>query len=413
MRAATVPTTHAHGLDAATQDAWRAGMQALDSGDIEQAEARFRDVLATADPAHPYRELYAWAGLSTLYARMGRDFEALVLLRQMTDRTLAMGDLERSAGTLVNYCSVLKGLRPHADPRPALAELEDLLARLPADAAAMAREDVEQVRVAVFTEDGAFDAAEAAALRFEQATSLDTRVWRKTVTALQMRAYIAAGRGEIGQALGLLDRAEAAGATCPGLACHLIVQRLTTTLGGGADDAVRREAWRALDLLRLHATTPALASARIALGRATTAALDRLGVPDAGEWSEAQDLMASAILDRIVQLDGATRALPDLGMVGAPAAALLATLRRAFRREQAEALRRVADRLRDRRDLPEVLAASYERGWVRLCAWCERVAPSEGVWLPVGHYVPHDGGVRLTHTICSSCAAAMEAGAGV
>ncbi|MEZ6007468.1 MAG: hypothetical protein R3F05_06830 [Planctomycetota bacterium] len=389
-------------VDERTRDLYRAALAALDAGQLVESEALWRELLAEASPERPCCEPYALGGLATLYARTGRDFESVVLLRYLADYWLERSDGVRAAGTLVNLALMLSFLHPYADASPVVAELQEVLDGLPPEAAVMAREDVEQVLAfeAIQQKDRA--GGEAAIERFASAPTQDPRSWRKRVTTLQLRAGLDVALGDGDAALAWLDQVEGTHIPCPGLALSLLTQRIEAALATSCNEQLLREAWRGLDVLRRSEGDEGVAACRISLATVLAKALERLE-DDRSIQDEVQDQLATAILQRIAQLDAALRILPELGLADAPAATLLAPVRRAFRREQRVALERVAARIRATGEAPHAFAASFDRGWVRLCAWCERVAPREGVWVPLGHYVPVDPAIRLTHTICPAC----------
>ncbi|MDF1701780.1 MAG: hypothetical protein P1V36_11545, partial [Planctomycetota bacterium] len=152
-----------------------------------------------------------------------------------------------------------------------------------------------------------------------------------------------------------------------------------------------------------------LASGRIHEGSILARELEKVG-----EWKLAgrvYDLVAAAVMIRFRQLEACTRELPELGIDDDDSRAVLARFRRQFVREQRELLRHVAGILEARGDdyVQSLLDRSGPEGFVAICAWCESVRPTEGSWLPIGHFVPREAGFQVTHAICPPCAQAMEA----
>ena len=77
--------------------------------------------------------------------------------------------------------------------------------------------------------------------------------------------------------------------------------------------------------------------------------------------------------------------------------------------EQHEILKRVAALLeRDEGDVARVLVHEDD-GFVHICAWCERLRPEDGAWLPLGQFVPRGGSFHITHGICPPCLEAYKA----
>lgn len=42
-------------------------------------------------------------------------------------------------------------------------------------------------------------------------------------------------------------------------------------------------------------------------------------------------------------------------------------------------------------------------GWAHVCAWCQRIRPADGAWLPLGQLLRRASTLQVTHTICPGC----------
>lgn len=392
-------------IPAWARDAYVAAQAALDAGHAEAAERAWRAIAARRDGDSPWPEILGLTGISTIYGRQGRVFEALVLYRRLGARLLALGEDEKAAGVLGNHCLVLNQLRSYPGLPAALAELEAVLARLAPDDACTARDAADVVAVSIALAEGRLEEARA------RLAAHDTRPLRfgdplmKRRTGLSLASLLASAEGDAARADALLDEAEALGD--PEGHFPIIVQqyRLAAARASG-DPARRRSAARAaLAASRGQGRLDGLAARRAFTGGLAAEELVAAGAP-AAEIHEAYDLVATALLARIVELDAAVRALPTLGLPDLDAARELAAFRDSCLEAQGEAMRRVARwfgegggrlprELRDRM-LPD--------GWAHVCAWCQRLRPAEGTWLPIGQFLRHATTLDVTHTICPGCA---------
>ena len=382
----------------------------MDAGDSIEAERMFMDLLADMRGRDELGERHALAGLSTIYARNGRDFEALVLLRLLTDSAVAVRDWERAANTLNNYCILRCQLEPSADLRVQVAVLEDLLEKLPEGRARVAREDIHIVRASQALERGDLLSAATHTRSFEEAPTLDPRGWRKQVTALSLRASVALREGDGYRAMAYLD--QAAVHTPPDSAFSLAFTRNRLEAARVLGSTDRLGAWvrEALAKLEAFGNRPEMASQRIRLGTCLADACEQL--PDDEELlHRIYDLTAAAIMTRIAQLDEAVRKLPELGLGRATFEQELVDLRKQFVHERREILDRVAAFLDSSAPAAEGQESTLrlEDGFVRICAWCESVRPQSGAWLPIGHFVPRTPQIKITHTMCPTCAARQRA----
>jgi hypothetical protein len=385
------------------QTRYRAACVVMNEGDTVEAERLFLELLADMRGRDELGERYALAGLSTIYARNGRDFEALVLLRLITDCAVAAKDWERAANTLTNYCILRCQLEPTADLRVQVAVIADLLAKLPEDRAIVAREDIHLIRASQALERGDLLSAATHTRSFEQAPTRDTREWRKQMTALGLRASVAMREGDGYRAMAYLDKAAAYTPTDSAFPMVFTRHRLEAALVLGSLDRLAAWVREALAQLEAAADQPEMASTRIRLGTCLADACERLPGNEA-LLHRIYDLTAAAIMTRIAQLDEAVRKLPELGLGRATFDEELVALRKQFVRERREILDRVASFLEAAGANDEGGPFLHDDGFVRVCAWCESVRPQSGAWLSIGHFVPRSPQIKITHTMCPSCA---------
>ncbi len=129
---------------------------------------------------------------------------------------------------------------------------------------------------------------------------------------------------------------------------------------------------------------------------------------DAGDDESARrcfDHAAVCAIERMRQTEVAIRVLPELGDVAAHDQAILARTRLRFASEHRELLRSLADLFERAAATGRSVFAAFQTGeFARVCAWCARVQ-IDGEWVPIGHYLPLDGALPLTHGMCPDCGA--------
>jgi hypothetical protein len=119
----------------------------------------------------------------------------------------------------------------------------------------------------------------------------------------------------------------------------------------------------------------------------------------------AYESAAAAVLLRTAEIDRAMREIPELAGDHDDDAKALAEFRRRFQEEQERVLEAVAPLLIGN------IASGQMPLWTRdslrdaigVCAWCLRVRLLDGTMLPVGHFLPSDPALRVSHGICPPC----------
>ncbi|MBL9087672.1 MAG: hypothetical protein JNM10_11080 [Planctomycetia bacterium] len=392
------------------REAYRAASRHLDAGRQAEAEAGYRALLARSeaapsDPADRWPEILGLTGLSVAWARRGRQFEALVLYRRIAAHFLAVGDVVRAAGVMGNRCLLLAQLQPIRDVEPALVELEGVLAHLPADEAAVARDANDILHAALATDHRRFAEARARlAAHDARPVGADSSAMLKRRTSLTLVALVHAHEGDLAMADAALEEAERLGPPGDGFALIAMHARLDVAKLSG-DRARQREVGLAgLEAMRPHPEGDLDAGWRATLGGLVVAVLEASGA-DPALVREAQDRHASALIQRMVEIEDAVRMLPTLGVADLDADHELAVIRDHLVYTHEAALEHVA---RWFEAAPERLPRGlHDRmlpdGWAHVCAWCQRIRPADGTWLPLGQLLRRASTLQVTHTICPGC----------
>lgn len=389
------------------------GRRLAEQGDFEASESLFRSLLSEARGRHAGDHASALASLTTLYGRGGRYVQAHALASRLAAVAREAGrDADATLSfALAKACGALSQLRVVAPLEEALEELRRVLDRSPTPLPNLELE----YHVAAATK--AYlgrEAADARAHVEAYRRTLDARrvpdgVYRWALAMIDARVLLLEGRAA--EALALLGGPGVSADTPAFALVHRFVLEVEVHAQLGAREAAVGPARRALEVLESVERNPFLAADYVHQGDLLAQALERLGE---GELARrAYDLMAVAVLLNLRQVDDCSRALPELGMADATSHAALARFRKQFLAEQRQLLGRVAALLARRRDYPvhELLAMPDRTGLVPVCAWCESVRTAEGVWLPIGHFVPREGSFSLTHGICPPCVAQLKVGA--
>ena len=190
-------------------------------------------------------------------------------------------------------------------------------------------------------------------------------------------------RGYPEAALEALRKTEGLTISRPSIALDLSVRWVEFLREAGHDEQAAERASKGLHLLELPVGEPFTCFDRLEKGRMLATHLDALGANK--EAHRAYDIVAAAVLEHIAQLDSCAKSLPELGLGSDAQLQELVDARKRFVEEQHEILRRVAALLeRDEGGVARVLATEDD-GFVRICAWCERLKPKDGAWLPLGN----------------------------
>lgn len=382
------------------------GRAIAETGDLATAEEHFRGLLVEARTSHAGNHTRALSSLITLYGRAGRLFEVHVLARHLAAKARAAGipALPTLAFAQSAICGVLSQLRLPDALEQALDEFHttlqcsesptpDLWLKYHAAAGIHAREAGDPYGARQH-----LDSYRGFVAKFPDMEPL----FRWALDMSEAQLALLEEQPEL--ALQLLP-GEREGPPPPP---HHRLKELTLAVCIHAamrqtDEAVRiaREAEAKLGSVQ---DEPFLASDRIHQGTRLGRELERLGALDAAQ--RVYDLVAAALIVRLQQLDECVSQLPELGTETAADADALAAFRKQFLGEQRELLRRVAALWESRgaEQIQSLLKRSPDDDHIVICAWCESVRPGAGRWLPIGHFVPRDAQLRLTHSMCPTCA---------
>ena len=381
------------------------GRGLAESGDFEAAERHFRGLLEEARGRHDGNHVLAMQSLITLYGRGGRYLEAHMLARRVAQRAREAGpeaDIVLAFG-LGKVCGALSQLEVREPLGRALADLREVLDRAPTPIRNTELEYLAAAGVhARLCEDFVRVRQHLTAYRelIQQADVENVFRW----ALLMSRAQLAYHEGDHHVARQLVDDLGGGEKTPPFHRLKELALSVGVFSKMGDVDQARSAAREAIAILESVREQSGLASGRIHEGSILALALENLGELDLA--ARVYDLVAAAVLIRLRQVDECTRELPELGLDDDESAAVLVRFRQAFLGEQRELLRRVAHLLESRGDshVEDLLARSAPAGMVAICAWCESVRPSDGRWLPLGHYIPREGTFDVTHGICPPCA---------
>ena len=373
------------------------------AGSLEEAERILVALIPRARGRGDW-ELRAVNTLAAVYGRSGRVFESLVLSRQAVALARDAGNTRREIKALSGVCVGRYGLYIGADFSAELARLRHLMLGVPVDESTRTLHmEIAYVEFAHALVNDDLDAAEA---HIDTFFGLSPRDGPEAALAhcvdLACRALIAIRAGRADDANRLLDELDAHGNVSPYHAPELRTLRVQARVAVGDLDAARRDGMIALRAIE-EAPEGAL-SYCIHFGSQLAEALHAAGDIDGAH--RAYDLVATAVVRRLRQLDACMKALPQLGFGSRDDATDLVRYRRRFVSGQREILSRVGALFHtaDVADLRSLIETKDGSGYVAICAWCESLRDEDGRWLAAGHLVPRDGPFRITHGICTPCA---------
>ena len=382
------------------------GRALAEGGNYEAAEQHFRALLDEARGGHPGNHARALSSLTTLYGRAGRYLEAHLLGRRLA--AMAREAAPGTEGTLAfaygAICGALGQLHLAEPLEAALAEMWEVLQ----DSTSGRRRELQ---LEYYEAAAGHAAAVGDALRarqylneyrnlLESPESTATDHW--VLHMFEAHVSLLEGQPEIARRH--LSRLRARELTPPFHRLQELPLCVAVSAALGEQGEARRLASEAIAILESIQDEPFLASDRIHRGNLLSHELEKLGAPDLTQ--RVHDLVAAAVMIRLKQVDTCMAQLPELGLGDPESTDVLTGFRKQFIREQRALLRRVATLLESQGDdhVRALLQAAAPEGLIAVCAWCESVRPSEGRWLPIGHFVPREGQLQVTHSICPTCA---------
>ncbi len=380
---------------------------AADSGDLVRAEQLLRDLLSIDDRPGSFDRLFVLSSLMTVYSRLGRQHETLVLARHLTDRLLELNQLGAAAGCMATYCEAISEVGSPEMRTRRLEELNTMLLALDPDEGGMPREAYHSCAFDLELRAGNLERARHHAERYRAyRPRQEGRPWRKAsqLGILDIKLDLAGGMPR--RALETLRRVEELVRRAAEPAAIVAWMRVQCLQAAGELSRAESAARSYLALLEKTRADEAMAPHRVR-NAAALAAWFAARPGYGGAARRTYDLAAAAVIQRITQLSTAVPELEAIGVEVGTAADDLAELRRGFLAEQEDLLARVAQLFRSQPDAvaPVVVTEEQDAELVHLCAWCERVRTPEGVWLPIGHFIPRVGPLPISHGICGDCLA--------
>lgn len=383
---------------------------AMFGGDVLGADRLVRDVLLASRGTGSRVERTAVLALGKLALQLRREFEALVLSRRAASLMDEAHDVWGGANARLNLCAVYSLIGDVPRLSAALDEIAVRLPRLldPVRHAFVSR-SVHRRRAEVSLACG--DAAEAlASLRAAERVG-GTLYPGELEFALHLEAEIEFARDDVDRAAELLTAAAALGSPTGVRGLRIRAQRVAVDArrGGGADAIAGAEALLR-DLRSSEGVRAGPAARREFALRVARGVQSLPGAIDVAR--RAYDLAASAAFDRLIELDGFVREVPESASPSREDLAVIEHYRRRTERSQrvthAAVARLVADAVMEGRMPAEILPPSGELTCV--CAWCQRVRTRGGSWLTVQQFLPLclDGAIELTHGICEACLPALR-----
>jgi tetratricopeptide (TPR) repeat protein len=367
------------------------------AGYFPDAEARLREVLSEVRGSGTRLERTAFASLAVVYQNQGREFEALLLTRIVVRLSAQAEDPWEACVAHQQYCAMLDALGDWDQMDDALDQLAAALQRADPPWAWKVLRYIHGERAEAALERGDFETARHSVAAMESAVpagseGLAVPEWRPVLLA---RLALEAGRpaAALSHLAGLAGNADGR-AQLERVRAHFALGQPEEALRAGevlmGRLAAEREVWGGA-ARRLHTS-------------ASLASLFEDNHVDAQQVHRAYDIAAEAAMRRIFELEHSLKTLPDLAAVGAEDMASLASFRVRFRERHARLLARLAPYLQFQLEADGPFAVN--EGHLRVCAWCYRIASRASQWLPVGHLLPSQAGVPVTHTICPECVTA-------
>ena len=388
-----------------------AGRALADAGRGDEAEAHLRDLVRNTRGGHPGNEVMALRTLMTLYGRAGLYLDAHLLGVCIQGLTENGGRSARPglAHGLTGQCGALAKLHVVEELAPTLVQLRQVLDTLDppmpglemgycsaAGTLAMLCDDLATARGHVERYRACFD---------REGRGMES-IYRWALA--MMDAHVALREGHPDVARRIFARVARDGLTPPYRRLgQLPLEVKAARLLGDADDALRL-GQETLEILEATRGQPLLRAEAIHEGNHVARQLEALDDERAVPLIRSIDeIVAAAVLLRLHDVEDSSRRLVELGLDTAASRRVLARFRKRFVEEQRELLRRVARLLDEDTSRAARGLLTRQRGddHVAICAWCECVRDATGEWLPIGHFVPREGSLRVTHGICPTCAA--------
>ena len=380
------------------------GQNAMFAGDLREADRRVRGVLLESRGSGSRVERVAILALGRVSLQSRREFEALVLARRAVRAMDAAGDAWGSVISRLTAASVLSMI---GDMNRLSEALDDLRPRTRGVTDPVRRPLVERTyrirRAEVLESEGRHAAALHALVAAER---VGGRLYPgEQRTTLILRAEILLADGRLERAADDLTTAAGLGPATDVRGLRIRARRLGLDVRREASTAVD-DAGALLDDLQWGAQADVGPAARRELAIQIAEAVGP--IPSALPLARrAYDLAAAAAFERLIELERFVRDVPESAAPTRDDLRVLEDLRRrtvaAQRDTHAAVARLIAEAAREGRTPVPMLPS--DGGLICVCAWCQRVRTSDGVWLSIQQFLPlqTDGAIQLTHGICDAC----------
>ena len=376
----------------------RRGRAAAEAADDATAESEYLFVLAETRGTGGALEFRALAHLTSIYMQQDREMEALRLARRLTERAPARSPALR-AWAAHSICAAFANVEDWTRVARDIPAFEAAIAACPPTDQEFYRRAllVLRGRLALHTGDLA-GAAQFAADAV--AASLSTsHVWTR-LTALVLTAWSACRSGRFLEGLEAARRAHRL-APSPASALETVHVEALCALEVEGPEAAADVVRSAFDDIEARPRVSPAPAHLAHFGPALAQLAGQCG--DVALARRVCDLAAAAMLGRLVELARDVSDLPELREGTPDDEAALTAFRGRFRENRTALLAGLAGLLRPAEGSAFLRSDDDS---VRVCAWCVRSLQEDGSWQPFGHVAHSVAGVRVTHGICPSCAAA-------
>ncbi len=391
-------------IDDQTAATLKAGRQRAEAGDSMEAERLLKGVLFDADTRNTYGGFVAAHYLAVTYGRCGRAFEAWVCGNAAAAWARVHGDVPALFLSLGATAACAAVLRDTGGLSQTLRELESLLEREGDQAHPWTRQDFHEssTKSAIFAGDAQRAREHLQGMEAELAKRLDAEALDTTsLCGLRSQVYLLEGRPDDAQAA--LEAAPSLPEDDIAQCCALDAAWVAALSATEAWDRAQEHAHHALSRLQATGERDEYAHLRIEIGRQIAPLWDRVNA--VSEARATRNMMASGVFQRICQVDAWAEEFKDFDIDGLAQSKGVIQSRTEFIEGQRDVLRTIAKWFPDNVDAKRVVLGN-EEGVANICGWCERLrSSSNGTWIPVGEFVPRDGSIRVSHSICESCVA--------
>ncbi|MFQ5654247.1 MAG: tetratricopeptide repeat protein [Planctomycetota bacterium] len=385
------------------------GRQDADAGHLDAAERCFQRVLRAARGTGNRAEIKACSSLVTIYSREQRDFETLPLARRLVENARESGEASLLCRGLAAIAGAFNDIQDYPRAEAALDDLEEAIPLLSAADAPRYRAIVPGTRSDIALARGDLALAQEELERFRLAFTRDMVDGEKRwLWVHEAHVLLHAGRPRDAKELLACARVLPVPSALGGLAIEYLETWATLELDGPIAALVPAEQM-------LFALDPsphdAFGSSQRIRYLTLTGDLLREHCDSPDLLRLAYDLAGTAVIARMFQLDAFVRRTPVLGRLTADDETALAEYRHRFRQQQTALLKSVAKLFtfmrRTQHWIPLPLSESRD-SLALICPWCERLCSAGDVWVPIGHYVPEEKDLRVSHSICPSCTRLLD-----